>query len=81
MGRYLNAALEYLPAALAAAGGFGALAAGAGSELSDLMRVDTEMTRMGIDIIVSQTALLTCGTAGEGIRKAVYDKDAEEEYV
>jgi hypothetical protein len=80
MGRYLNAVLDYLPAALAAAGGFSMLAGGVGSEISDLLHVEPEMTRMGVDIIVSQTGLVAGGALGATVRHVANNRREQENY-
>jgi hypothetical protein len=70
--KYVENVVFYLTAIAGAVGGGAALYFGAGQELSDCLRINSEGVRVTIDTIVGITPLLTVGVVGEGVKHLVY---------
>lgn len=71
MNRYLNTFLEYLPVFTGAAAAGAVLLSGAGTDIADAIKVQTDLGYMTIDVVTSQAALFGVGGTTAVARNAI----------
>jgi hypothetical protein len=70
--KYVRDVVFYVTTLAGAAGGVAALYFGAGQELSDCLRIESEGVRVTIDTVVGIAPFLTVGVVGEGVKHLIY---------
>ncbi|MBN1544123.1 hypothetical protein JW898_01525 [Candidatus Woesearchaeota archaeon] len=78
MKSYVDAILAYVPIAVGAAAGGCMLIFGVGQELSDVLNIESDLPRMGIDTLVGIAPIFAAGGIVEGTRALCECKPKKE---